>query len=166
MGMIGVSERVRWAVTVGLVILVAPGCGQTPTDLGFEVIEETEFAASLGIDLATMERRGTGVYFKDLVVGTGDEVIFGTTVTITFTGWITNGSEFDSGEFTFLMGNNQAIAGLEDGLLNARVGGTRLLVIPPNRAYGGQGVFDDQGNQVVPPGSVLIFEARVDEVIG
>ncbi len=59
-------------------VLGIAGCGETPTGVGFEVIEEVEFGASLNIDLATMTRLGTGVYIKDVVVGAGDEVVFGT----------------------------------------------------------------------------------------
>jgi FKBP-type peptidyl-prolyl cis-trans isomerase FkpA len=138
--------------------------GDTPTQVEFQVIEETDFAPSLGIDLASMTLTGTGVYWKDLTVGTGDAATFGTTPFVTYTGWLADGTQFDSGSFGFLMGNNQVVGGFEDGLLNAKVGGTRLMVIPPNRGYGGQVRYDRAGNVSIPGGSILIFEVTVDSV--
>jgi len=146
-------------VAVGLV-----GCGEDPVSVEFEVIEEITFAPSLNIDLAAMERRSTGVYFQDLIPGGGEEVVFGTTPTVTFTGWLANGTEFDSGTFSFFMGGGRVIGGLEDGLLNARAGGTRLIIVPPNRGYGGQVLTGPTGQVIVPAGSVLVFEVTVDGV--
>ena len=161
------KTRMRhWAVAVALVLSgAAAGCDDTPTDLGFEVIEELEFAASLNIDLATFDRRGTGVYWKDLTVGTGEEAVFGTTPSISFRIWLSDGTLAIEGTDTFLMGNNAVISGLEDGILRGGGGGTRLLIIPPNRGYAGQGLIDiNTGAQVVPPGAVLVFEVTLDDV--
>jgi peptidylprolyl isomerase len=146
--------------------LVLGGCGDDPVDVTatYEVIEETTFAASLGVDLDAMTRTETGVYWRDLVVGSGTAATFGTTPTVTYTVWLTNGTEVDSGTFPFLMGNNRVISGFEDGLNNTLVGGTRLMVIPPNRGYGAQPQTDQFGNVTIPGGSVLIFEVTVDEV--
>lgn len=149
------------------VLAFSAACGDDPVQVVFEVIEETEFAASLGVDLASMTRLPTGVYVKDIVVGTGDEAAFGTTPTLTYTGWLADGSEFDSGTFSFLMGNNRVVAGLEDGLVGggvARVGGRRLMVIPPNRGYAGQDQVNASGQVVIPAGSILVFDITVDSV--
>ena len=148
----------RGTLAFAAIALAACGDDTTGVEVVFEVIEETTFAPSLGVDLETMERTGTGVYYKDLVVGAGEPAFYGTTPTVTFTGWLTDGSEFDTGTFSFFMGNNQVILGFEDGLLGTREGGTRLMVIPPNRGYGGQ---DLPG---IPAGSVLVFEVTVDAV--
>jgi len=151
---------------LALMALGFSACGDDPVDVTatYEVIEETTFASSLGVDLATMTQTNTGVYWKDLVVGSGEAATFGTTPTVTYTVWLTNGTEVDSGTFPFLMGNNRVISGFEDGLLNTLVGGTRLMVIPPNRGYGAQPQTDQFGNVTIPGGSVLIFEVTVDEV--
>ena len=158
--------RVRVAALLAGAVLMA-GCGDGPTGPVFQVIEETEFAASLGIDLASMTRLATGVYAKDIVVGTGDEAAVGTTPTLTFTGWLADGSEFDSGTFSFLMGNNRVVAGLEDGMIGIgaiRVGGRRLIIIPPNRGYAGQDQVNENGQVVIPAGSILVFDITVDSV--
>lgn len=154
--------RAMAAMTVAFGAVGLAGCGDDPVDVTaeYEVIEETTFAASLGVDLASMTLTPTGVYWEDLEVGTGDPVNQGTTPTVTYTVWLTNGTEVDAGTFSFLFGNNRVIAGFEDGLLGTLVGGTRRMVIPPNRGYGAQ----PQGD--IPPGSVLIFEVTVDAVTG
>lgn len=160
------GRRVARGAALALVTVTAmAACGEdTPTQVQFQVIEETDFAPSLGIDLASMTLTTTGVYWKDLTVGTGDAATIGTTPYVTYTGWLADGTQFDTGSFGFLMGNNQVVGGFEDGLLNARVGGTRFMIIPPNRGYGGQVIFDRVGNVAIPGGSILIFEATVDSV--
>lgn len=146
-----------------VLLMAVIGC-DSPTDVDFEVIEDIEFAASLDIDLSTFEMRGTGVYWKDVTVGAGDPVVFGTTPTITVQGWLKDGTQFLDGTETFLMGNSAVISGLEDGILNQRVGGTRRIIVPPNRAYGGQG-FTRDGVQVVPSGAVVVFELTVESLV-
>jgi FKBP-type peptidyl-prolyl cis-trans isomerase FkpA len=77
-------------------------------------------------------------------------------VTVTYRGWLTNGTEFDSGQFDFLLGNDEVIPGFEGCILGMRVGGTRRLVIPPNRAYG------SRASGPIPAGAVLVFEITAD----
>ncbi len=160
------GRRASAGVTVALMALVAAAaCGEdSPTEVQFQIIEETEFAPSLGIDLASMNLTTTGVYWRDVTVGTGDAATFGTTPYVTYTGWLSNGTQFDTGSFDFLMGNNQVVGGFEDGLLNAMAGGTRFMVIPPNRGYGGQTIYGRSGEVVIPAGSILIFQVTVDSV--
>jgi FKBP-type peptidyl-prolyl cis-trans isomerase len=160
-------ERSVAHTVFALAALGLAACGSsTEPEVVFEVIEETTFDASLGVDLSAMTRTGSGVYFEDLVEGSGVEAVFGTTPTVTFTGWLSDGSQFDEGTFSFPMGNNRVVLGFEDGLLGTKEGGTRLMVIPPNRGYGGQSVQDDSGNEIIPPGSVLVFRVTVDSVAG
>lgn len=149
-----------------VVVLAATACGDDPIEVEFEVIEETTFDPSLSVDLSSMNRTATGVYWKDLVVGTGDAAVIGTTPFLTRTIWLTDGTEIDSGIDAFLMGNNQRISGLEDGIINMLTGGTRQLVIPPNRAFGGAGTVDLSGNVVIPGGAVVIYEVTVDSIFG
>ena len=149
-------------VLVGMIGLA--GCEDGPTEVVFEVIEDAQFAASLGIDLADFLVLNSGVYVKDVVVGTGDPAVFGTVPTVTFTGWLADGTQFDTGTFDFFMGNSQVVPGFEDGLLNVKVGGTRVMIIPPGRGYGGLDQLDIQGNVLVPGGSIMVFEITLDSV--
>ena len=148
---------VGWSRIAALALaMTAAACGGDPVAIEFEVIEETTFAASLGVDLGVMQELASGVFLEDLVVGTGEAVTLGSTVTVSFTGWLTNGTQFDSGQFGFLTGNDEVISGFEDGVLGMRVGGTRLVVIPPSRGYG------SSARGAIPPGSVLVFEITAD----
>jgi peptidylprolyl isomerase len=136
---------------------VAAGCGDDP----FQVIEEVEFAASLDIDLSQMERLSNGVYIQDVVVGTGDTLAVGLTANVDYTGWLADGTQFDTGNFSFTpggSGTDRAISGFEAGALGMLVGGTRRLVIPPEEGYG------DSDSEAIPAGSVLVFEVDLLDV--
>ena len=100
----------------------------------------------------------------DLTVGTGATAANGQMLTMDYTGWLydsgapdNKGTMFDTtagGQpFTFLLGAGQVIQGWDQGLIGMRVGGTRRLVIPPELAYGDQGV-----GTVIPPNATLIFD--------
>ena len=92
----------------------------------------------------------------DILVGTGEEVKVGDTVEVHYIGTLQNGQEFDNSKkrgdtFSFEVGAGRVIKGWEDGLVGMKVGGQRILVIPPELAYG--------DNQVgpIPAGSTLVF---------
>lgn len=137
-------------------ILALAACGDDP----FQVIEETEFAASLGVDLAEMEMLPSGVYIQDIEVGDGEALVYGATMTITYTGWLADGTEFDSSTFTDVLLEDQGvIPGFGQGLLGMQPGGTRLIVVPPELAYG------DEGVGIIPPGAILVFRVTLDDVI-
>ncbi|MBN1699907.1 MAG: FKBP-type peptidyl-prolyl cis-trans isomerase [Spirochaetales bacterium] len=98
---------------------------------------------------------------EDLVVGTGDEARNGNTLVLNFTGWLEDGTQFDSsydyGEpIEFVLGKGQVIAGWEQGLLGMKVGGKRKLTIPPDLAYGADG-----HRNYIPPNAALIFEVEL-----
>lgn len=112
-------------------------------------------------DFTTTE---SGLKYYDLKNGTGDSPKTGQTVVVHYTGWLTDGTQFDSsvdrGEpFSFVLGEGNVIAGWEEGLATMKVGGKRQLVIPPDLGYGDQG-----GGSVIPPGATLIFEVELLEV--
>ena len=116
--------------------VVLGGCAESATEPGVElqVIEETDFAASLGIDLSAMTRLESGVYVQDLVVGTGPVAIFGTTVSFNLTGWLSDGTQWTRATENLELGLTPTIAGIEDAVFLMPQGGVRLAVIPPGRA--------------------------------
>jgi peptidylprolyl isomerase len=106
----------------------------------------------------------SGLKFYDLKVGTGESPKAGQTVVVHYTGWLTDGTQFDSsvdrGEpFSFVLGAGKVIPGWDEGLLTMKVGGKRQLVIPAALGYGDQG----SGN-TIPPGAVLVFEVELLEI--
>ena len=145
-----------------MTILVAAGaCSSyevTVPEVELEVIEDVTFDPSLGIDLNVMTRLPSGVYIEDIVVGGGAEVeagAVGTEVDVAYQGWLKNGALFDQGEFGFSLGLQEVIPGFELGVIGMKVGGTRLIIIPPELGYGENVVG------AIPPGSILVFEVEL-----
>jgi FKBP-type peptidyl-prolyl cis-trans isomerase len=105
-------------------------------------------------------RLPSGVYYRDLTVGTGPEAKPGDTVSVHYTGWLTNGKKFDSSldrnkPFPFTLGKGDVIKGWDDGVPGMKVGGKRKLTIPPELAYGQRGSGD------IPPGATLLFDVEL-----
>lgn len=147
------------------VVLGACAESATEPEVEFQVIEETDFAASLGIDLSAMTRLQSGVYVQDLVLGTGPEAIFGTTVTYNLTGWLSDGTQWTQATESLALGLTPTIAGIEDAVFLMPEGGVRRALIPPGRAYGALPRLDASGNVVVPAGSILVFEIELVSVV-
>jgi FKBP-type peptidyl-prolyl cis-trans isomerase len=118
-------------------------------------IEETEFNASLGVNLAASTKTANGVYYRDITVGTGNLVTSGQSLNVRYTLWFSNGVQVESNTYIFTLGTGNAIAGWHDGIPGMRVGGKRQLIIPPSMAYGSQG----QGS--IPGNAVLVFTVEV-----
>ncbi len=105
----------------------------------------------------------TNLEMKDLAVGTGEVAVSGKEVTVHYTGVFTDGKKFDSSRdrgipFTFKLGAGMVIKGWDVGVEGMKVGGKRLLIIPPEFAYGP----NDYGP--IPGNSTLIFEVELLEV--
>jgi peptidylprolyl isomerase len=148
--------RSRAGLGLALVAALAACGGDSPTEVVFQVIEDTEFAASLGIDLAEFTELPEGVWIREVTPGTGDAFAAGGSATVNYTGWLSDGSEFDSGQFSFpTPQGGRPILGFEIGLVDTLVGGTRVVIIPPELGYGAQPVGP------IPGGSILIFEVEL-----
>ncbi len=100
---------------------------------------------------------------EDLTVGTGPEAVNGDTLEVNYAGWLydpnaaeNKGTEFDSGDFSFVLGAGTVIAGWDQGLLGMRVGGRRRIVIPPELGYGAQG-----RPPTIPGDATLLFEVEL-----
>jgi len=109
----------------------------------------------------SMTTTASGLKYRDLVVGTGPAAQPGDVVRVNYTGWLEDGTKFDSSydrgqPFQFGLGQGQVIKGWDEGVVGMQVGGKRRLVIPPDLGYGPQGA----GN-LIPPNSILIFEVEL-----
>lgn len=98
---------------------------------------------------------------EDTVVGTGEEAQVGDTVEVHYTGTLEDGTKFDSSKdrdqtFSFTIGEGQVIEGWEKGVPGMKVGGTRILTIPSDMAYGDYGI-----SGVIPGGATLTFEVEL-----
>jgi peptidylprolyl isomerase len=104
----------------------------------------------------------TELKIEDEVVGTGAEAAVGSTVTVEYTGAFTSGTVFDTSRgkspFSFTIGKDAVIEGWHQGLVGMKVGGKRMLVIPPSLGYGP----NDYGP--IPGGSTLVFEVELLDV--
>ena len=106
----------------------------------------------------------TGLQYQDILVGTGDEATKGATAVVHYTGWLLDGTKFDSSldrgtPFEFMIGGGQVIKGWDEGVASMKVGGKRELIIPPGLAYGEGGA-----GGVIPPGATLKFEVELVEL--
>ena len=105
------------------------------------------------------------VVIEDLVIGHGATAYAGKSIVVHYTGWLTNGQQFDSSRaredpLDFALGAGDVIKGWDKGIDGMKVGGKRRLLIPPELAYGDQGC-----GGVIPPQATLVFEVDLLEVV-
>jgi FKBP-type peptidyl-prolyl cis-trans isomerase len=98
---------------------------------------------------------------EDQIVGEGEEAIAGQTVEVHYTGWLVDGTKFDSSldrdqTFSFKLGGGQVIAGWDQGVAGMKIGGTRKLTIPPELGYGERGA-----GGVIPANATLVFKVEL-----
>jgi peptidylprolyl isomerase len=114
------------------------------------------------IDPAAMTKTASGLRYQDLKVGTGAAPARGQTCVMHYTGWLWEGGQkggkFDSSvdrgqPFDFPLGEGQVIKGWDEGVASMKIGGKRLLLIPPHLGYGERGA-----GGVIPPNATLLFE--------
>ena len=103
----------------------------------------------------------TELIIEDITVGEGAEAQSGQMVSVHYTGWLENGSKFDSSKdrnepFDFPLGRGYVISGWDKGVAGMKVGGRRKLTIPPDMGYGARGA-----GGVIPPNATLIFEVEL-----
>jgi FKBP-type peptidyl-prolyl cis-trans isomerase len=137
-----------WSTAVAVVAATAAGCGSNDSD-----DSPTQPTTPPPQGPATLQ-------ITDLVVGEGTEATNGRTAFIAYNLWNFDpngadqkGTAIPSGTYTWAVGSNQAIAGMNQGVLGMKVGGRRRLVVPPSLAYGSVG-----SSPYIRPNEWIVFE--------
>ena len=107
------------------------------------------------------ERRSDGLEIQEIRAGEGAEARTGSIVEVHYTGWLLDGTQFDSSRergkpYAFRLGLGAVIEGWDEGIAGMKPGGIRKLRIPPELAYGARGASD-----AIPPNSTLLFEVEL-----
>jgi peptidylprolyl isomerase len=110
---------------------------------------------------AQLETTPSGLQYAVEQPGTGASPKTGQTVTVHYTGWLTNGKKFDSSRdrndpFEFTVGVGQVIKGWDEGVAAMKIGEKRILVIPANLGYGARGA-----GGLIPPNATLVFAVEL-----
>jgi FKBP-type peptidyl-prolyl cis-trans isomerase len=147
-------------ILIASVTACASGGGAAPAARG---VQSIPFAAALNIDLSRMTKTPSGLYYRDIVVGTGPVVHGKVDVKVHYTGWLTNGVKFDANAddeppLTVPLGRGRAIKGWDEGLEGMRVGGRRQLIVPPELGYG------SNRSGLIPPDATLVFDLKIVSV--
>ena len=103
----------------------------------------------------------SGLQYIETQLGTGAEAKSGDVVSVHYTGWLENGTKFDSSRdrnetFRFKLGAGQVIKGWDEGVAGMKAGGKRKLTIPAALGYGTRGA-----GGVIPPNAILVFEVEL-----
>lgn len=143
----------RIAILVILLLAILGGA--------YLVFGDRIFAGQSETSQADMISTASGLQYQDTLVGSGATAKPGDTVSVHYTGTLTDGTKFDSSldrnqPFEFTIGAGRVIAGWEEGLVGMNVGGKRKLVIPPALGYGAAGA-----GGVIPPNATLFFEIEL-----
>jgi FKBP-type peptidyl-prolyl cis-trans isomerase FkpA len=107
----------------------------------------------------------SGLVYEDINLGEGEAASAGQQVSVHYTGWLTDGTKFDSSKdrndpFDFPLGAGHVIRGWDEGVQGMKVGGVRKLTIPPQLGYGARGA-----GGVIPPNATLVFEVELLKIL-
>lgn len=128
-----------------------------------ELVNAMEPQVATVVDEKDYTTTASGLKYYDLVEGTGVTPLSEQTVVVHYTGWLEDGTVFDSSiggdPFSFQLGTGSVIPGWDEGVSTMKIGTKRQLVIPAALAYG-----DTGAGGVIPPGATLIFEVELLEI--
>ena len=145
----------RSLLVISAVSMSLAACSGNSDNTTAPAIESTTFAPVLGVDLAASIKAPSGLYYRDMTVGTGATVANGQQLSMRYTGWLANGTQFDSNvngsPFGFRLGTGAVIDGWDLGIVGMKVGGRRQLIIPSALGYG------PGGNGSIPGNAILVF---------
>ena len=154
-----------WPVLLLLIAAVALGaCGDGDAS---ESVNPDALVGPVLTDDEQFTTTASGLRYRDLREGDGPTPKAGDMVEVHYTGWLTDGTQFDSSRaegrvpFRFPLGQGEVIAGWDEGVATMRVGGHRKLVIPGELGYGDHGYVEADGTVSIPPGATLVFQVEL-----
>ena len=157
----------RYLVIPPALALGEEGGGRVPPNstliMEVELLEVKPLVLPTEVPEEDFTETESGLRYFDIVEGDGAEATTGSTVTVNYTGWLTDNVKFDSSvdsgqPMPFTLGVGQVIPGWDEGVAGMKVGGIRQLVIPAELAYG------ETGSGMIPPGATLVFEVELLDV--
>ncbi len=172
----GWEEGVVGMLTNGKRLLVIPpdlalgetGSGDIPANatliMEIELVDVFNPPEITEVDPESFTTTESGLQYFDIVEGDGATPQAGQAVVVHYTGWLEDGTMFDSSlsrkePFTFILGENNVIPGWDEGVATMQVGSTRQLIIPADLAYGENGA-----GGIIPPNATLIFEIELLDI--
>ena len=143
----------RWLLILVFLATLGVACGSSSDS-------DSETKSNSEVNMADEETITTasGLQIKTIVAGTGDKAEAGKTVVVHYTGWLLDGTKFDSSvdrgtPFEFQLGAGRVIKGWDEGVATMNIGGKVELIIPPGLAYGATGA-----GGAIPANATLKFE--------
>lgn len=148
-------RRIHTHAAAVVAFVGAAACAGAPATI--VPLANASIAPSLGVDLATFTRTPEGLYYKDVTVGTGAEAQPASRVKVAYRMVLANGTPVDSAAALRirLKGGDPIIKGWRIGIPGMRVGGSRILIIPPELGYEWRAVGP------IPANSVLLFRVQL-----
>ena len=146
----------RWLLVLVFLATLGIACGSS-SDSDSNTDSNTETEVNMAEETVTT---ASGLQITTLVVGTGAKAEVGKTAVVHYTGWLLDGTKFDSSvdrgtPFEFPLGGGRVIKGWDEGVATMNIGGKVALVMPPELAYGASGA-----GGVIPPNATLKFEVE------
>lgn len=153
------KSSLLFSAALAVALLAAPALAEDPKPTPAVGAEKKEMK---------MTKTPSGLQYEDVKVGTGESPKKGQTAVVHYTGWLwvngAKGQKFDSSvdrgqPFSFPVGMGRVIKGWDEGVATMKVGGKRMLLIPPDLGYGSRGA-----GATIPPNSTLIFEVELLDI--
>jgi peptidylprolyl isomerase len=159
----------RLALIVVTVLIC--GCGTPPRwstpwrgNGSLALADRDDLASGASDEPAEEVTTASGLKYIDLAKGAGESPKPGQTAVVHYTGWLTDGTKFDSSvdrrsPFSFKVGKKEVIGGWDEGVASMKIGGKRKLIVPPHLGYGARGA----GGKI-PPNATLVFEVELLDI--
>ena len=157
--------KLNAAGLVGLALLMLAGCSEGGKGSGrFATLPRADERTTFEKSDAKINSMESGLKYQDIKVGTGAEAETGKHIYVHYSGYLTDGTQFDSSvkhgrPFDLTLGSHQVIKGWDLGIVGMKVGGKRKLMIPSELAYGAR-----PPGGVIPPNADLIFDVELLKV--